>query len=195
MPLHRYLLAGLVLSAVILTHPLGELRAQTTPSAANRIGAIDESSFVVLAGNRHPLAIPANDHGEAAPDLPMERMLLVLTHDVTAESALEVLLAAQQDQSSPDFHAWLSPAQFGARFGASKADLRKLTAWLESHGFRVNHVGQGAMTIEFSGTAGQVREAFHTSIHSYFVNGEKHYANATHPIRKSPPRSLPSSRE
>jgi len=181
MPFHKYLLAGFMLSAVTLTHPPGELRAQTTPSATSRIAAIDESSLVVLAGNRHPLAIPANDRGEAAPDLPMERMLLVLTRDATSETALENLLAAQQDKSSPDFHAWLSPAQFGARFGASGADLSKLTAWLASHGFRVNRVGQGAMTIEFSGTAGQVKEAFHTPIHAYFVNGEKHYGNASDP--------------
>jgi hypothetical protein len=181
MPVRKYLLAGSIFSAVILAHPPGELRAQTTPSATSRIGRIDESSFLALAGNRHPLAIPANDRGEAAPDFPMERMLLVLTRDATSETALENLLAAQQDKSSPDFHAWLSPAQFGARFGASKADLEKLTAWLASHGFRVNRVGQGAMTIEFSGTAGQVKEAFHTPIHAYFVNGEQHYANASDP--------------
>jgi subtilase family serine protease len=178
MPVHKYLLAGFIL---ILTHPQGELRAQTTPSTTGRIGAIGESSFVVLAGNRHPLAIPANDRGEAAPDLLMERMLLVLTRDGAAESALQNLLAAQQDRSSPDFHAWLSPSQFGERFGTSKADLQKLTAWLASHGFRVNRVAQGAMSIEFSGTAGQVKEAFHTPIHSYLVNGEKHYANASDP--------------
>jgi len=181
MPRHKYLLAAFTLSAAILTHSLGELRAQTTPAATSRIGAIDESSFVVLAGNRHPLAVPVHDRGEAAPDLPMERMLLVLTRDATSEMALENLLAAQQDKSSPDFHAWLSPAQFGARFGVSKADLEKLTAWLASHGFRVNRVAQGAMTIEFSGTAGQVKEAFHTPIHAYFANGEKHYANASDP--------------
>jgi len=109
MPLRKYLLAGSMLSAVILAHPPGELRAQTTPSATSRIGRIDESSFVALAGNRHPLAIPANDRGEAAPDLPMERMLLVLTRDATSETALENLLAAQQDKSSPDFHAWFRP--------------------------------------------------------------------------------------
>jgi len=181
MPLHKYLLAGFMLFAFILTHPPGELRAQTAPSAASRTSAIDESSLVVLTGDRHPLAIPAYDRGEVSTDLPMERMLLVLTRDGAAESALQKLLAAQQDKSSPDFHAWLLPAQFGERFGASKADLQKLTAWLASHGFRVNRVGQGAMTIEFSGTAGQVKEAFHTPIHSYFVNGEKHYANASDP--------------
>jgi len=181
MPLHKNILVGFVLSAVIFAYPSSRLRAQTTPTVASRIGAIDETSLVVLGGNRHPLAAAANDRGEVAPDLPMERMLLVLRRDATAESALESLLARQQDKSSAEFHAWLSPAQFGERFGASKADLQKLAEWLESHGFRVNRVGQGGMTIEFSGTAGQVKEAFHTPIHSYFVNGEKHYANASDP--------------
>jgi hypothetical protein len=181
MPLHKNLLAGFILSAFILAHPLDELHAQTTLAAASRIRVIDESSLVVLTANRHPLAIPANDRGEAAPDLLMERMLLVLIRDGRAEAELQNLLAAQQDKSSPDFHSWLSPAQFGERFGVSKADLQRLTAWLESHGFRVNRVGQGGMTIEFSGTAGLVKAAFHTPIHSYFVNGEKHYANASDP--------------
>ena len=35
------------------------------------------------------------------------------------------------------------------------------------------------MTIDVSGTAGQVGEAFHTEIHRYNVNGEQHIANAT----------------
>lgn len=150
-------------------------------TAADRIGPIDESSLVALKGNRHSLAIPANDRGEAAPDLPMERMLLVLKRDAAAESVLEQLLREQQDKSSPRFHAWLSPEQFGGQFGPSQADLQKLGAWLESHGFRVNRVARGGMTIEFSGTAGQVKEAFHTPIHLYVVNGAKRYANASDP--------------
>src|SRR6476661_5172917 len=35
--------------------------------------------------------------------------------------------------------------------------------------------------LEFSGTAGQVANAFHTKIHRYRVNGEEHWANATDP--------------
>ncbi len=178
---HKNLLFRLVFFAAIFVYPIGALRAQTAEPAASRIGAIDESSLVVLGGNRHPLATPVNDRGEVAADLPMERMLLVLTRDGTRESALQGLLARQQDKSSPDFHAWLSPAQFGAQFGVSQADLQKLTGWLESHGFRVNHLGKSGMTIEFSGTAGQVKETFRTAIHSYAVHGEKHYANASDP--------------
>jgi hypothetical protein len=181
MPLQKNLLAGFVISVAIFVYPFSMLRAQTAPSAASRIGAIDESSLVALRGNRHAMATAANDHGEVAASLPMERMLLVLARSDAAESALQDLLVRQQDKTSPDFHAWLTPAQFGERFGASRADVQKLTEWLESHGFRVNRAGQGGMSIEFSGTAGQVKEAFHTAIHTYLVNGEKHHANAADP--------------
>ncbi|MGB7282455.1 MAG: Ig-like domain repeat protein [Candidatus Acidiferrum sp.] len=178
---HKNLLIAAIFSAGVSALLSCQLNAQTTQHAATRIGPIDESLLVTLRGNRPPLATHANDRGEVASDLPMERMLLVLTPSPAAESALQALLAAQQDKSSPNFHAWLSPAQFGAQFGPSKADLQTLTSWLASHGFRVNRVGQGGMTIDFSGTAGQVKQAFHTPIHSYLVNGERHYANASDP--------------
>jgi subtilase family serine protease len=180
MSLHRKCFVAAVLFAGIVL-PSPPIHAQTAKPPASRIGAIDESSLLVLNKNRHPLATVANDRGEVSPDLPMERMLLVLSREATAEAALQKLLAGQQDKSSPDFHAWLSPAQFGEQFGVSASDLQKLTAWLVSHGFRVNRIGQGAMTIEFSGTAGQVKEAFHTPIHSFVVNGEQHFANVSDP--------------
>ena len=37
------------------------------------------------------------------------------------------------------------------------------------------------MVIDFSGTAGQVRRAFHTEIHHLDVKGEKHIANISNP--------------
>jgi hypothetical protein len=40
---------------------------------------------------------------------------------------------------------------------------------------------KGRTVLEFSGSASQVREAFHTSIHKYVVNGEQHWANAVDP--------------
>jgi hypothetical protein len=155
--------------------------AGQTAVAPGRIGTIDESSRVVLRGNRHPLAIPANDRGEADPGLPMQRMLLVLKRDPDAQSALNTLLSQQQDPSSPNFHAWLTPAQFGARFGPATSDLQKVSAWLQSHGFLVSRMAQSGMVVEFGGTAGQVKQAFHTPIHSYFANGKTHFANALDP--------------
>src|SRR5271154_5100425 len=98
-------------------------------------GAIDENRLVTLRGNTHPLARGENDRGPAPADLPLPRILMLLHRSPQQESALDSLLASQQDPASPLFHRWLSPEQFGDSFGASPADVKKITDWLGSHGF------------------------------------------------------------
>ena len=77
---------------------------------------------------------------------------------------------------SPVAHA----QQYGQQFGPTDTDLQTITAWLQSHGFEVGST-KGRTVLEFSGTAGQVQEAFHTTIHKYIVKGEQHWANASDP--------------
>jgi hypothetical protein len=145
------------------------------------VQAVDENQVTVLKGNTHPLARPEFDRGAAPSTLPMQRMLLVLKRSPEQEAALQQLLDAQQDQSSPQYHTWLTPDQFGQQFGPADQDIQAVVSWLSSHGFEVARVGKGRAAIEFSGTAGQVQEAFHTAIHQYMVNGEPHWANASDP--------------
>jgi hypothetical protein len=142
---------------------------------------VDESNLVVLGGNTHPLALPQYDQGPVAPDLPLHRMLLVLKRSPAQELALDQLLNAQQDKSSSTYHQWVTPQQFGQLFGPTDQDVQSITTWLGSHGFQVTRVANGRSVIEFSGTAEQVVEAFHTSIHKYLVNGEQHLANTSDP--------------
>lgn len=142
--------------------------------------SVDESRLTKLKGNVHPLARPQFDLGAADPSLPMSRMLLVLKRSGDQESALEKLLDDQQDKSSPSYHKWLTPEQFGAQFGPTDDDLQTIKGWLQSHGFEVGST-KGRTVLEFSGTAGQVQQAFHTTIHRYLVNGEQHWANASDP--------------
>src|SRR5580704_10733483 len=141
-----------------------------TPVVASRITqAVDETRLTTLSGNTHPLALPQFDRGAAPPSLPMARMLLVLKRSPDQEAALDTLLDQQQDTSSPSYHQWLTPDQFGRQFGPSDQDIQAVTSWLQSRGFQVARVGRGRTAIEFSGTAAQVRDAFHTEIHSYLV--------------------------
>ena len=143
-------------------------------------GAIDESQLTTLQGNTHPLARAEFDLGTAPASLPMQRMLLVLKRSPQQESVLAKLLDDQQDKNSPNYHKWMSPEQFGKQFGPTDRDLQVITSWLLSHGFEVGAT-KGRGVLEFSGSASQVREAFHTTIHKYLVNGEQHWANASDP--------------
>ncbi len=142
---------------------------------------VDESALTILRGNTHPLARPQNDQGAVADAQPVQRALLLLRRSADQEAALRALLDQQQDASSPNYHRWLTPQQFGAQFGPADADVQAVTDWLASHGFQVNRVSAGRTVIEFSGNAGQVRDAFHTEIHRYAANGQQHFANNADP--------------
>jgi len=159
----------------------GAAMAQATSPPARITQAVDEANLVTLYGNTHPLARAEYDQGAAPDDLPMERMLLLLQRSPEQEAALRKLLDQQQIKSSPNYHQWLSAEQFGRQFGSASADIDTVTRWLASRGFQVNRVATGGTSIEFSGTAGQVREALHTEIHKYLIQGEAHWANASDP--------------
>lgn len=142
--------------------------------------AVDETHLTTLKGNTHPLARKEFDLGTAPATLPMQRMLLVLKRSPEQQLALRKLLDDQQDRHSPKYHKWLTPEEFGQQFGPTDTDMQAITGWLLSHGFQVGST-KGRTILEFSGSASQVREAFHTSIHKYIVNGEQHWANANDP--------------
>ncbi len=92
-------------------------------------------------------------------------MLLVLQSSAAQQAALDALVEAQQDPSSPQYHQWLTPAEFGAQFGIDSSELAVVTAWLAAHGFTVEEISAGRRLIVFSGTAGEVTSAFHTELH------------------------------
>lgn len=155
--------------------------AQAAPPQSRVVEKVDENVLVTLRNNTHPLAQRQFDRGAAPADLPMARMLLVLKRSATQEAALEKLLDDQQEQNSPSYHQWLTPDAFGQQFGPSDQDVQTVAAWLGAHGFQIGMIGRGRTVIEFSGTAAQVQQAFHTEIHKYTVNGEDHWANASDP--------------
>jgi subtilase family serine protease len=142
-------------------------------------GAIDSNARVALAHSLHAEAQPQYDQGTVAPSYKLGYMTLVMSPSATQQKALNLLLTQQQDRTSPNYHKWMSPAQYADNFGLTQNDIQKLTAWLKSEGFVVQSVGGGRNTVVFSGTAGQVQSAFGTEIHNYRVNGKNHVANAT----------------
>ena len=107
--------------------------------------------------------------------------MLQLKRSPEQERELQQFIDDLTDSSSPTFHQWLSAKEFGQRLGLAAQDLDAITRWLESHGFKVNVVYENGVLIDFSGTAGQVREAFSTEIHHLEVEGETHIANMRDP--------------
>ena len=143
-------------------------------------GPINEGARTVIRGNVRNLASAA-DLGRADASLPLSRITLYFSRTPAQELELQGLIRRQHDPASPDYHKWLTPQQYADRFGITETDMARTREWLGSHGFQVVEEPAGRSYIAFSGTAGQVQEAFATEIRRYRVNGEMHVANASDP--------------
>lgn len=152
-----------------------------THASARPSRVIDDNETVILRGNVHPSARAEFDRGAAPASLAMERMILSLRRDPQKQAGLDRYLVELHDPVSSNFHQWLTPDEFGARFGPAAEDLDAITGWLRSHGFTIDEVARSGAWINFSGSAQNVERAFHTLIHIYSVNGRTHHANARDP--------------
>jgi len=157
------------------------LAQAAAPRPASGRATIDQTKAVTLAGNVFPLARPEFDQGLVNSETRMDRMLLLLKPSPDQQAQLDTLVAAQQNPASPLYRQWLTPAEYGARFGASAQDIATIIAWLQANGFTVVEIPPGNQLIVFSGTVGQVADAFHVQIHRYRVGGVAHIANADDP--------------
>src|ERR1700739_1122067 len=92
-------------------------------SAALAQRSINEADRGIKHGNGHPLAPAEFDRGSADLNLPMENMILSLAPRASAKADLDTLLADLQNPKSPNFHHFLSPQEFGLRFGPSDQDV------------------------------------------------------------------------
>ena len=168
--------------AVVLLLPAVARVSLPQGTVINRIrGPIREASLSVVRGNLHPLARPELDEGRLNSLTPLHRVTMRFKRTEVQEADLSALLQEQQDPSSPNYHVWLTPEEFGDRFGLSVADSNTVVTWLQSQGFAVDEVSRSRSWVTFSGTAGQVNAALHTELHEYQVNGVHHYAPAREP--------------
>jgi Pro-kumamolisin, activation domain/Bacterial Ig-like domain (group 3) len=179
--LSRNVLQAAALAVLVCALEASQARAQVATPQNRVTQTVNMSERVTLLGNVHPLARPEFDQGAVPDSAPMNRMLLVLKRSTQQESALRELLDQQQDKSSPNYHNWLTPEEFGRQFGPSDSDVQAVTDWLTSQRFTGIKVSAGRVVIEFSGNAAQVRTAFHTEIHHYLVNQKLYSANSSDP--------------
>ncbi len=141
--------------------------------------SIDETKVVRLEGNTRPEANAENDRGPVSDDFALAHMQIQLRLPLEKEQELEQLIGELHDPNSPGFHHWLTADEFRQRFSPAPEDIEAVSSWLQSHGFTVNVMYP--RSIDFSGTAGQLRDAFRTAIHALQVNGTAHIANMNDP--------------
>jgi uncharacterized protein (TIGR03437 family) len=136
---------------------------------------------VNLPGHIHPRARAENDQGRVSPVLPLSYVTITLGQSAGQKAALEQLLKEQQTPASPNYHRWITPEEYGQRFGASQEDLDKVTSWLQGQGLTIAAIGRAHNWIAVNGQAAQMEGAFQTELHRFAANGESHFANIVDP--------------
>ena len=141
-------------------------------------GAQPDEAFSNV-GSVPPEVAGARDIARLDGSVRLGRVILVLPR--RDPDGLARLLAGQQDPASPDFHRWLSPADFEKRFGAPGEDVTAIEAWLTSHDLEVEDAPAGRAALVFSGRAADVEDAFDTELHELFADGRVRIANVRPP--------------
>jgi len=168
------------------------------PDTPRLTDAIDLSSLSAVHGSKPALAVAKYDTGSLPATRTIRNVTLLLKRSDAKQAQFENYLAQLTTPSSPYYHHWLTAAQVGTLFGPATADISKVQKWLQSSGLHLTSISPTGMMISFSGTTAAIGNAFHTTLHSYTVNGEKHFANASEQqiptalASVSPSRSIPT---
>jgi subtilase family serine protease len=169
-----------LMGAVGSSLALAQQSQALTPTPSRIVDKIDNTNLVTLRGNVLKALTPDRDMGLVEESLPV-RLYLSLQRTPAQQADLDALLAAQQNPKSAMYHKWLTPEQFGARFGASESDIQKVRDWLQSEGFEVTSVPKNKSVINVKTTAAGVRETFHAQLHYWNIEGGKYVATKNEP--------------
>ena len=71
----------------------------------------------------------------------------------------EAFLQQLKDKSSPNFHKYLSPEQWNARFAPSVKDEQAVVDWAESQGLTVTARYPNRLMVNVEGTVGAIQKA------------------------------------
>jgi hypothetical protein len=115
------------------------------------------------------------DLGRIAAETKLSHVTVSFRRSAAQHVALDRLLRDLHDPSSPGFHAWLTPEQFGKQFGVSQENLESTLSWLRSEGFTVESTARGRGWVVVSGTVRQAEHAFHTEIHKFLTKDGLHF--------------------
>ncbi len=160
-------------------------------ASADRItGDLSSGTKIQLKGNVHGLARSEFDLGRADSSRMLHVVSLSFRPSAAQQQDLDLFLSQLADRTSPNYHKYLTPAQFADRFGMTQNDINKVAAWLQSEGFFNITVSNSRNLVSFDGTVAQVESVFSLEMHNYLVNGEVHLANAGEP---SVPAALAAS--
>lgn len=109
---------------------------------------------------------------------PHRQIRLALPLVLPSSAALDRFVAQQYSPHSPGYHHFMTPGQFGRRFGAPVAEVRRAAGALRRLGLRVTTPEANHLYLSATGTVGAVERTFGTRLARFNAGARRtFYAN------------------
>ena len=95
------------------------------------------------------------------------QLFLAIGLPLRNQAALADLLRELYDPHSTNFHKYLTPAEFTARFGPTESDYQAVIHFANANGLIVSGTNGSRVVIDLEGSAAKVERAFHITLYTY----------------------------
>jgi kumamolisin len=173
----RFKIASVVIScALVVPFVLApSLSASSLAAGFSGVGTTSSGSkWRALTGSTVPWVRSAK---RLTPLSASRTLGITVSLKVRNQAALSDFLSAVYDPTSPQYHHFLTPQQFGAEFGPTAAQRAQVTSWLRSQGMQVIGTTANGMQIRARGTVSVVQKAMKTSLYTFRSDDKSLFAN------------------
>ncbi len=140
-----------------------------------------------IANNTPGFVATAQNLGALNPSQVIDVSVWLNPHN---KATLDTLAQELYTASSPQYRAWLQPADILARFAPTAAEAQTVSRFLSSQGLTVVAVGPQNFFVHAQGPIATVEKAFGVTIDNFSVNGKTYYANTGDPSISGPAGAL-----
>lgn len=113
---------------------------------------------------------------------PASKLRLAISIKAPKVAEEEELLKELQDKNSPNFHKFLTPEEWNARFAPAAQDEQAVVDWATSNGLTVTGRYPNRLMVNVEGTVDAIQKAFAVNVNKYEVNGEIEFSNDRDPL-------------
>ena len=161
----------------VLAAPLPVLALAAVPAHAAAV------SRVAVAGVAVPhLAADAVNTGALAAGARLDLQVSLAPRN---RDRLDAFLRDVSNPASKQYKHYLTVAQYAAQYGATDAQISRVSKYLRSQGLSVGQVTANHLTLSVSGTAAQAEKAFGVSLNTWHTGGRDVIANTAKPTLPS----------
>lgn len=108
---------------------------------------------------------------------PGQQLRLVIGLKTPHQAEEEAFLQSLQDKSSPNFHKYLTAAEWNARFGPSAQAEADVVKWARQNGLTVTQRYANHLVVDVQGSVTSVQKAFGVKINNYRLGSKSFYSN------------------